>query len=136
MQLNIVAKLERKIYNEQRVSIVKGGVIMGNMLKYKGYYGTVEYSDEDNCLFGKVAGIRSLILYEGQSIAELKKDFEASVDDYLEMCAESGKVPEKPFKGSLNIRIGSELHQRVDSRAREENTSINAVIKKAIDAYC
>ena len=63
---------------------------MNNTLEYKGYNGTVEYSQEDNVLFGKVLGIKSLISYEGQSIDELKTDFESAVDDYLDLCSEKG----------------------------------------------
>ncbi len=44
---------------------------MGN-LKYKGYVGSVEYSEEDNCLFGKVIGMsKDCITYEGTTIDEL-----------------------------------------------------------------
>ena len=57
-----------------------------NVLEYKGYTGTVEFSAEDNILFGKVIGIDGLISYEGESVSSLKEDFEAAVDDYLEMC--------------------------------------------------
>ena len=57
---------------------------MGYM-KYKGYTGSVEYSEEDNCLFGKVMGLsKDAITYEGQTVDELRQDFEESVDDYLE----------------------------------------------------
>ena len=50
-------------------------------LEYKGYKGSVEYSKEDNCLFGKVQGMsKALILYEGQTLDELREDFEAGVD--------------------------------------------------------
>lgn len=59
-----------------------------NVLEYKGYTGTVEFSAEDNILFGKVIGIDGLISYEGESVSSLKEDFEAAVDDYLEMCEE------------------------------------------------
>ena len=31
---------------------------------------------------------------------------------YLEFCAETGKQPEKPFKGSFNVRIGADLHRK------------------------
>jgi predicted HicB family RNase H-like nuclease len=41
---------------------------MSNLLSYKNYNGTVEYSKEDGCLFGKVVGIKSLLSYEGDSI--------------------------------------------------------------------
>lgn len=56
---------------------------MKNLLEYKGYYGSVEYSSEDVLLYGKVLGINSLISYEGESVAELQQDFEGAVDDYL-----------------------------------------------------
>ncbi|MDR0954046.1 MAG: hypothetical protein LBM20_01525 [Rikenellaceae bacterium] len=57
---------------------------MGN-LKYKGYIGSVDYSEEDNILFGKVLGMnKDAITYEGATIEELKADFEEGVDHYLE----------------------------------------------------
>ena len=56
-------------------------------LEYKGYKGSVEYSKEDNCLFGKVQGMsKALILYEGQTLDELRKDFEDGIDSYIEGC--------------------------------------------------
>ena len=56
-----------------------------DFLEYKGYKGSVEYSKEDNCLFGKVQGMsKALILYEGNTLEELRKDFEDGVDSYLE----------------------------------------------------
>ena len=63
---------------------------MGYM-KYKGYTGSVEYSEEDNCLFGKVMGLsKDAITYEGQTVDELRQDFEDAVDDYLESCTARG----------------------------------------------
>lgn len=74
---------------------------MRNILRYRGYIGSIEFSDEDNCLFGKVIGIRSLISYEGTSVAELKQDFQDSVDDYLELCSENNIEPEKPYERTV-----------------------------------
>ena len=48
---------------------------MNNTMHYKGYFGTVEYSDEDKILFGKIIGIRSLVSYEGNSIKSLQQNF-------------------------------------------------------------
>ena len=54
-------------------------------LKYKGYTGSVEYSEEDKCFFGKVQGMtKDGITYEGDTVEELTKDFEGAVDDYLQ----------------------------------------------------
>ena len=67
-------------------------------LKYKGYSGTLEYSEEDNCLFGKVIGMnKNLINYEGKPVDELKADFEAGIDLYLKSCEERGIKPQKPY---------------------------------------
>lgn len=67
-------------------------------LRYKGYTGSVEYSPEDGCLFGKVQGLYgTLISYEGNSVEEIKKDFEEAIDDYLESCKERGIEPAKPL---------------------------------------
>ncbi len=98
-------------------------------LKYKGYSGTVIYSEEDNCLFGKVIGMnKNIITYEGQTVAELKADFEAGIDLYLESCKERGIKPQKPYSGSLNIRIPSEVHSQLALKAQLTGRSINAII--------
>ena len=78
---------------------------MNNTMEYKGYIGSVEFSETDQILFGKVQGIRSLISYEGTTVAELIDDFHGAVDDYLELCSAEGKTPEKAFKGSFNVRF-------------------------------
>ena len=102
-------------------------------LEYKGYKGSVEYSKEDNCLFGKVQGMsKALILYEGQTLEELRKDFEAGVDSYLEGCKADGVVPAKPYSGRLNLRMSSELHSRVAAFVAASGTTINDFINRAI----
>lgn len=56
---------------------------MKNSIEYKGYIGSVEFSEEDNVFFGKVMGIRSLISYEGTTISDLINDFHEAVEEYL-----------------------------------------------------
>ena len=85
---------------------------MKNTMEYKGYVGSVEFSEEDGKFFGKVQGIRSLISYEGTTARELIEDFRGAVDDYLELCSAEGIVPETAYKGSFNVRIAPELHKR------------------------
>lgn len=103
------------------------------LLKYKGYSGSVEYSPEDNCLFGKVQGLRKAsILYEGKSVDEVRKDFEESIDFYLENCKEREIQPEKPYSGKLNLRMSPDLHSRVAAIAANTGTTINEFINRAI----
>ncbi|MBQ6746511.1 MAG: SUMF1/EgtB/PvdO family nonheme iron enzyme [Bacteroidaceae bacterium] len=71
-------------------------------LEYKGYRGSVEYSKADNCLVGKVLGMSgNLIAYEGKTIDELRADFEAGIDSYLEACKADGIEPRKPYSGNV-----------------------------------
>ena len=76
---------------------------MNNTMIYKGYVGSIEYTQEDGVLFGKVQGIRSLLSYEGSTIKKLVNDFHSVVDDYLADCEEEGVRPEKAYKGSFNV---------------------------------
>lgn len=102
-------------------------------MEYRGYTGTVEYSEEDNILFGKVLGIRALISYEGESISQLKEDFHSGVDDYLALCQEKLLKPEKPYKGSFNVRIPPEIHRRAAMKAAEEGMSLNSFISAVLE---
>ncbi len=67
-----------------------------DVLKYKNYVGSIEFSDEDNCYVGQVMGMRSCIAYEGETIDELRTDFETAIDDYLRLCKNYNHVPELP----------------------------------------
>lgn len=74
---------------------------MNNTMEYKGYVGSVEFSEEDGLFYGKVMGIRALISYEGSTAAELVNDFHGAVDDYLALCEEKHTEPERAYKGEL-----------------------------------
>lgn len=102
-------------------------------LKYKGYTGSVEYSEEDKCLYGKVEGLHgTLISYEGVTIDEITADFHGAVDSYLESCAQRGIAPAKPYSGKLVLRMSSDLHGRIATAASRAGTSINDFITHAL----
>ena len=101
-------------------------------LEYKGYTGCIEYSPEDNLLYGKVLGIRGLISFEGETGKLLEQDFREAIDIYLADCRLAGRSPEKPFKGSFNVRIPAELHQKAALLAMEAKTSLNSFVAEAI----
>lgn len=105
---------------------------MSKALEYRGYTSTVEFSAEDRCFHGRIAGIRDLVAYDGKTVDELEKNFHGAVDEYLAFCKEEGKTPDKPFKGSLNIRIPSELHRALAIRAEQQHKSLNSVIAEQL----
>jgi len=107
---------------------------MMNKLEYKGYYGSIEYSREDDCLFGKVLGMpNNLISYEGNTATELYADFKGAIDAYLDCCEKNGLKVRKGYNGVLNIRIPSEIHSRIALYAENHGTSINSFIRDSIE---
>jgi len=105
---------------------------MNNTIEYKGYIGSIEFSENDGVFFGKVQGIRSLISYEGSTAKELIDDFHGAVNDYLSLCEEEGTVPEVAYKGSLNVRLRSDLHKRAAVYALNHQQSLNSFIEDAV----
>jgi predicted HicB family RNase H-like nuclease len=101
-------------------------------LTYKGYTGSIEYSKEDGQLYGKVLGIRGLISFEGDTGKKLEVDFMEAIDAYLTDCNQNSVEPEKPFKGSFNVRISPNLHRKAALLAMEENSSLNSFVAESI----
>ena len=108
---------------------------VSKLLEYKGHFGSVEYSDEDETFFGRLEFIRGLVTYEGEDAKSLKAAFHEAVDDYLETCAAEGIAPEMPLKGSFNVRAGQELHRRAMIHAKRKGLSLNAVVSDALRSY-
>ncbi len=104
-----------------------------NTLKYKGFIGSVDFSEEDNVFFGRIEGIDGLVNFEGSSVDELKSAFHEAVEDYLTFCKEEGIVPKKSYSGTLNIKISPDIHRQIAVLANKAGVSINAFIKQALD---
>jgi len=105
---------------------------MSNLLQYKKYFGTVEHSVKDNCLYGKLAFIRDLVTYEAVTVESLVNEFQRAVDDYLSDCQQHEREPDIPCKGSFNVRPGQKRH-RAAILALKNGQKLNAFINEAID---
>ena len=108
---------------------------MNDMIQYKDYVGSIHYSDEDQIFYGKVEYISSLISFEGEDVASLRAGFEEAIDDYLALCDQKGIEPEKPFKGSFNVRVGSQLHRQAVLFAQQQGLNLNKLVTDALEAY-
>ena len=107
---------------------------MNNIIEYKGYVGSIEFSENDGVFYGKVQGIRSLISYEGTNAKELVTDFHEAVDDYLSQCEAEGTAPEVAYKGSFNVRFkNKENHRRAAIYAITHEQSLNSFIEQAVE---
>lgn len=108
---------------------------MNNTIEYKGYVGSLEFSEEDSLFYGKVQGIRALISYEGANARELIEDFHGAVDDYLALCEAQGIAPERAYKGNFNVRISPELHRRAVLCAAAQQITLNKLVENALQQY-
>lgn len=106
---------------------------MNDILQHKGYYAEVHFSAEDEVFFGKIIGINDLVNFEGDSVKALKKEFANAVSDYTATCQELGKMPNKTYKGSFNVRIPSALHKEAATFAALKNISLNEYVRYALD---
>ena len=106
---------------------------MKDVITYKSFIGSVHFSAEDRVFHGKIEGISDLIMFEGQSVSELINAFHEAVNDYFELCKEAGKEPQKPFKGSFNVRIPSDLHRKAAKKATIMGISLNQLVQKALE---
>lgn len=105
---------------------------MTSTLAYKGYLGSVEYNDDDEIFHGRLEFIRDLVTYEGTDAKTLKQAFHDAVDDYLALCAQEGRKPDVPLKGSFNVRPGRDLHRRAVIFARRRGLNLNTVVSDAL----
>lgn len=106
-----------------------------NVLEYKGYHGSVEFSAADHCFFGKVLGIRALVSYEGTDAASIEKEFKTSVDEYLDLCELEGITPEREYSGLFQIRVSPETHRELAIKAEASGKKLNTVVAEALERY-
>lgn len=104
-----------------------------NTMTYKGYAARIEYSEEDGCFVGHLVGIRSIVGFDGKSVAELRKQFRVAVDHYLEASAKLGQAPEKPFSGRMMLRVPPSLHARASAAAEVQGVSLNQWAARALE---
>ena len=103
------------------------------MMQYKGYRAAVTYDGEAGVIHGEVVDTRDVIFFEATSVEQLNQEFQSSIDDYLAVCAERGRTPDKPFSGRIPLRLRPEVHRAATAAARAEGKSLNAWLAETIE---
>lgn len=104
------------------------------MMEYKGYTaGPIDFDAEEGSFSGTVSGLRDVIHFEGSTARELERAFRQSIDSYLDLCAEDGREPDRPFSGKILLRTEPELHRKAALRAAGEGISLNRWISRQIE---
>ena len=96
-----------------------------NTMNHKGYSARIDFDERDNIFVGRVLGLRAMISFHGETVAELRNAFEAAVDDFLADCKQQGITPEKPASGKLMLRVPSEVHGAALVAAQAAGKSLN-----------
>ena len=104
-----------------------------NTMTYKGFAARVEYSEEDGCFVGHIVGIRDVIGFHGESVAELRAAFAEAVDDYLKTCKKLKQAPNRPYSGQFRLRLDPRLHARAAMVAETRGKSLNAWVSDVIE---
>ena len=107
---------------------------MSSTIEYKDYIGSVEYSHEDRCFFGKIEMIDDLITFEATTVDELETNFKNCVDEYIQTCKQLNREPQKAYKGVFNVRIDPQLHKKIYKEALKAGISLNAFINKVLNS--
>lgn len=106
---------------------------MKDVLRYKDFIGSVHFSADDDCFFGKIEGIDDLVSFEGRDVNELKCSFREAVEDYVELCRAAGKPLQKSCKGSFNVRMPADLHRKAARKSALLGISLNQLVRRAIE---
>ena len=92
---------------------------MNNILKYKNYVASVQFSEEDEAFIGRVEGIDSVVSFEGQTVYQLRQAFEEAIESYLDFCKRKGiSSPQKSYTSVFNLYLPPDLHQKVATTAK------------------
>lgn len=105
---------------------------MSNIIEYKGYIGSVEYSADDGVFCGKLLGIDALVMYDGTNVDELISDFHTAVDDYLIFCEQDGREPAKPNTALLDVELDKNLYEKLERYISDHKVTLEHAVEFAI----
>jgi predicted HicB family RNase H-like nuclease len=97
-------------------------------MTHDGYIATVEIDEDAGVMHGRVINARAALTFEGTTINELRQAFAETIEDYRDWCKQRGTAPQKPYSGTLSLRLDPELHRRVAESAAKAGESINQFI--------
>ncbi|MBA4391833.1 MAG: toxin-antitoxin system HicB family antitoxin [Syntrophus sp. (in: bacteria)] len=98
---------------------------MKNVMTCKGYTARIEFDQRDNIFIGKIIGIADNITFHGETVKELRADFEAAIEHYVADCATTGRTPLKAASGKIMLRVSPEIHARALAMAKTTGKSLN-----------
>jgi len=72
---------------------------MTKPMTHKGYSARIEYSDEYGCFIDRIAGIRDIVAFHGESVQEIKHAFAEAVDFLSrKLCRQRGSAQQALYR--------------------------------------
>ena len=96
-----------------------------NTMNHNGYTARIEFDERDNIFVGRVLGLRTMISFHGETVAQLRTQFKTAIEEFLRDCKEQGVHPEKPASGKLMLRVPPEVHGAALVAAKAAGKSLN-----------
>lgn len=103
-----------------------------NLMVVDGYQARIEYDAETDQFRGEILGLNGGADFYGRNPRELRAEFRKSLAVFLGVCREKGIEPRRSYSGRFNLRIPSELHERLAITAQAEGKSINTIAQEAL----
>lgn len=102
-------------------------------MKYKGYTARIDWDAEEDTFVGRVLGIKDMLVFAGDDKISLHQEMVGVIDDYIALCAEKGKNPNKPHSGKVLLRVPSEVHAMIKIAAANAKMSLNSWLVNTIN---
>ena len=104
------------------------------IMEYRGYTARIHYSKEDECYVGELTGINDVVVFDGETLEEIRKTFEADVESYQTYCAEAGREPNKPVP-EIMIPVSPELYAKASRKAEDDGVPVRTVMETALQRF-
>ena len=104
------------------------------IMEYKGYTSRIHYSREDGCYVGEITGINDIVVFDGETLEEIRQTFEQDVESYQACCADVGREPDKPL-AEIMVPISPALYAKVSRKAEYDGVPVRAVMETALQKF-
>ncbi|SMB22492.1 conserved protein of unknown function [Sterolibacterium denitrificans] len=103
-----------------------------NTMELDGYTAIIRYNPETDEFRGEIQGLNGGADFYGRTPDDLRREFRASLDFFLETCAKRGITPRKQASGKFVVRLPADLHAKAATAASAAGISLNALVERAV----
>jgi len=104
------------------------------IMEYKGYTARIHYSKEDECYVGELIGINDIVVFDGETLEEIRETFEADVENYQACCAEVGREANQPIS-EIMVPVSPELYAKASRVAEYDGVPVRMVMETALQKF-